>query len=78
MRYLLDSDVVIDHLAGDPEAWQLIDRLALEGVAISAITYMEVYQGTLAAPEPEQALAKLGDFVAEVPIVPFSVATARR
>ena len=78
MGYLLDSDVVIDHLAGDPEARQLIDRLAPEGVAISAITYMEVHQGTLAAPDPRQARAKLDALVAEVPIVPFSAETARR
>jgi len=78
MAYLLDSDIVIDHLAGDPEARQLIDLLAAEGVAISAVTYMEVYQGTLTAPDPGQARAKLDALMAEVPIVPFSTGTARR
>ena len=78
MGYLLDSDVVIDHLAGDPEARQLIDRLAPEGVAISAITYMEVYQGILRSPDPARAEAGLAAFLAGVPVVPFSLDAARR
>ena len=46
MSYLVDSDWVIDHLANVPEAVALFDELSDIGrVAISIITYMEVYQG---------------------------------
>lgn len=78
MAYLIDSDVVIDHLADDPAALWLLDRLAPDGLTISMITYMEVYQGTQVSPDPAQAQAKLDAFVAAIPIVPFSTAVARR
>jgi predicted nucleic acid-binding protein len=78
MAYLLDSDLVIDHLADDPAAQLLLDRLAADGLVISMITYLEVYQGTLVSPDPDQAQAKLEAFLAGVPIVPFSAAVARR
>lgn len=78
MAFLIDSDVVIDQLADDPRALRLLDRLASDGLMISMITYMEVYQGTLLSPDPSQAQAKLDAFLAEVPIVPFSPEVARR
>jgi predicted nucleic acid-binding protein len=78
MAYLLDKDVVIDHLAEKPAMLQLLDRLAPDGLTISLITYMEVYQGVLASPDPIQAEAKLDAFVEAVPVAPFSVEVARR
>jgi hypothetical protein len=39
MPYLIDSHVVIDHLADVPEASALLSQLAKDGVAISIITY---------------------------------------
>jgi predicted nucleic acid-binding protein len=59
VAYSIDSDVVIDHLADDPAARRLLDRLATDGLMISIITSMEVYQGTLVSPDPYQAQAKL-------------------
>jgi predicted nucleic acid-binding protein len=78
MAYLIDSDVVIDHLGDDPAARRLSDRLAPDGQSISMITYLEVFQGTLISPDPDQAQAKLDTFLAAVPIVPFSAEVARR
>jgi predicted nucleic acid-binding protein len=78
MAYLIDSDVVIDHLADDPAAQRLLDRLTPDGLTISMITYLEVYQGTLVSPDPEQAQAKLDAFLAAVPVTPFSAEVARR
>ncbi len=40
MPYLIDTDLVIDHLANVTEANQLLEHLAPEGIAISMITYM--------------------------------------
>lgn len=78
MAYLIDSDLVIDHLADDPAARRLLDRLAPDGLTISMITYLEVYQGVLVSPDPDQAQARLEAFLAAVPIVPFSATVARR
>ena len=52
MPYLVDTDWLIDHLARAPAAEALLSALAAEGVAISIISYMEVYQGTLRSPDP--------------------------
>ena len=78
MPYLVDTDWVIDHLANVPEAVQLLDRLAPEGIAISIITYMEVYQGVLRSSGPEGNQSKLKAFVDTVPVLPLTATVARR
>ena len=78
MPYLIDSDWVIDFLAQESEALQLIEQLAQEGIAISIITYMEVYQGVLRSQESEAAPARFAALVAAVPVLPFSRAVAGR
>lgn len=78
MPYLVDSDILIAQREGQPGALALLEQLAPEGLAISIITYMEVYQGTLRSPDPERARASLETFLAGVPVVPFSLAAARR
>jgi predicted nucleic acid-binding protein len=45
MPYLVDSNVVIDHLGEVPEASQFLDQFAQDGIVISIITYMEAFQG---------------------------------
>ena len=77
MSYLIDSDWVIDHLANVEEATQLLSRLSQVGIAITAITYMEAYQGVLRSPIREGAEELLAAFVEEIPIIRFTPATAR-
>jgi predicted nucleic acid-binding protein len=55
MAYLIDSDWVIDHLLDLPEAVQRLAALAEQGIAISIITYLEVYQGVLCSSHPEES-----------------------
>lgn len=45
MRYLVDTDWVIDYLKGKPAALTLLSRLSDEGIGISIITYGEIYEG---------------------------------
>lgn len=78
MPFLLDSDLVIDYLNGTPAAVQLLELLAEEGIAISILTYMEVYQGLQRSPNPEQAEQTVRDFLEKVPLIEFSPAVARR
>jgi tRNA(fMet)-specific endonuclease VapC len=78
MAYLIDSDWVIDYLAGIPEALGLLDRLADERIAISIVTYMEVYQGVERSDEPKEAERQLASFLESVPLLPISPAVARR
>jgi tRNA(fMet)-specific endonuclease VapC len=78
MPSLIDSHVVIDHLANVPEASQLLSRLAADGIAISIITYMEVFQGITRSPHPEEAHTKFRAFAKSIPILPLSIAVAER
>jgi predicted nucleic acid-binding protein len=52
MPYLIDSHLVIDHLANVPKASKLLEHLAEEGIAISIITYLEAFQGVERNPHP--------------------------
>ena len=70
MPYLVDSDVLIAQREGQPGSLTVLEQLAPEGLAISIITYMEVYQGTLRSSDPESARASLATFLAGVPVVP--------
>lgn len=78
MPYLLDTDLIIDHLDEVPAATELIQRLSSDGVAISILTYMEVWQGILRSPEPNAAREKLEALLSALPVLPFSEAVARR
>ena len=78
MPYLVDTDLVIDHLAHITQANQLLDKLAAEGIAISIITYMEAYQGVVRSSNPQEARAKFQTFRRSVPVLPFSLSVAKR
>lgn len=78
MPYLIDSSWIIDYLAGDPAAASLLSTLVPQGIGISIITYLEVYQGTLRQPDPQQAESQLQAFLASVPLFPLTLAVARR
>jgi tRNA(fMet)-specific endonuclease VapC len=78
MPYLIDSHVVINHLADIPEASNLLSHLAKDGIAISIITYMETFQGVTRSPHPEEAHAKFRAFAKSIPVLPLSLAVAER
>jgi tRNA(fMet)-specific endonuclease VapC len=78
MPYLVDSNLVIDHLADVPEASQLLTELASDGIVMSIVTYMEAFQGVARSPEPDAAYDKFQAFTESVLILPFSFAVAER
>lgn len=54
MTYLIDTDRVIEHLKGRPTTVALIHEYAADGLAISLITFGEIYEGILFGREPKQ------------------------
>jgi predicted nucleic acid-binding protein len=78
MAYLVDSTLVIDHLANVPDAAQLIDQLAQDGIVMSIVTYMEAFQGVVRSEQPKEAAKKFHAFTDRVLILPFSLAVAER
>lgn len=78
MPYLLDSDWFLDVLFAEPRGLALVDRLSPSGISISIVTYMEAYQSVLRAPDEGRAQGELERFLADIPVLPFSTAVARR
>lgn len=78
MPYLLDTDILRYYLDDVADAVALVTRLISGGVALSIISYMELYQGTLQTPDPVRAERQLGALLETVPILPLSPAVARR
>jgi tRNA(fMet)-specific endonuclease VapC len=78
MPYLVDSNIVVDHLLDVPTASALLEQLAPEGIAISIVTYMEAFQGVEQSSELERAREKFHAFLAGVLILPLSFAVAER
>lgn len=74
---LLDSDVIIDSLAGLPASVELLLDLSATGLAISVITFLEAYEGVARSPN-SRARAQFESFIAGIPVIPLAVAEARR
>ncbi len=78
MPYLLDSDILIYYTNGVPSIHQLFERIAPEGLAVSAVSYMETRQGIGRSPHPRDAQTRLDELLVRVPVVAFSRVEAYR
>lgn len=78
MRYLVDSDWLIDAATGRPRAQRLLDRLSDDGMAVSIIAVAEVYEGAFGTPDPRVALAGLRDFLGDFAVLPLTDPVAER
>lgn len=78
MRYLWDADAVIDHLTGQAGARTLHRDSAREGLAVSIITYIELYEGASRSHDPKEALRTLRAFLRHMTILPVSRGVAER
>ena len=78
MSYLVDTDWLIDALAGVEVATAPLAELSGEGVAISIITVGELYEGAYQFPDPAAQLARLRDFVAGFPVIGLTEAIMER
>lgn len=72
MRYLVDSDWLIDAATGRARAQQTLARLSDEELAVSIVAVAEVYEGAFATPDPQHALAGLREFLGDFIIVPLT------
>ena len=55
MKYLVDTDFVVDYLKGKPESIKALTSLANKGLVISIITYGEIYEGIYFGHDPKTA-----------------------
>jgi predicted nucleic acid-binding protein len=78
VKYLVDSDWVADYLNGRTDAVSLLQALAGEGLAISIITYGEIYEGILYGANRARHEAGMRNFLRFVDVLPLSRAVMRR
>jgi predicted nucleic acid-binding protein len=71
MSYLVDSDYVADWLKGKPEITGLLRTLAAGGLAISIITYGEIYEGIYYGRDPRTAEQGFLRFLRHVDVLPL-------
>jgi tRNA(fMet)-specific endonuclease VapC len=75
---LIDTDRVIDALAGTVEARTLLTTLRPDGLAISVITDLEVYEGVLGSRDPQRAEQAFGAFLRGADVLEVTRRVAER
>jgi tRNA(fMet)-specific endonuclease VapC len=69
MKYLVDSDYVADYLGARPHAIQLLSSFAKDDLAISLITYGEIYEGIHFGRDPHKTADVFQRFLRSVVIL---------
>ena len=78
MAYLLDSDWVINALAGRRRAVSPLERLSAAHIGISVISLGEVYQQAFASTNPDAYLGTFRTFIAPFRVIPVTEPIALR
>jgi tRNA(fMet)-specific endonuclease VapC len=78
IRYLIDTDWIIDSLHGQRQAEQTLIELAPEGMSVSYITYAELYQGAHYASDPVRSLRVLDEFLEGFELIPLNLEIMQR
>ncbi len=78
MSYLVDSDYVADWLKGRPEAVNLLRTLEPQGLAISLITYGEIYDGIFYGSNPQRQERIFRQFLQGTDVLPLNKPIMKR
>lgn len=78
MRYLVDSDWLIDAFLGIPTAVNLPARLRDDGLAVSIVSYGELFEGAIGTPDPVTELARFRRFLDRLALLPLDDAIMER
>jgi predicted nucleic acid-binding protein len=78
VKFLIDSDVTIDHLAGRTYAVDVIRQIVRAGAGICVVTYGEVFEGILRSSRRAAAEAGWQAFLSGVEMIPVSVEIMHR
>lgn len=72
MTYLLDTDWVASWLNGQADAIKLIKNISKDGLAISLITFGEIYEGIYYGRNPKVAEQAFKNFLSGVILLPLN------
>ena len=75
MRYLVDTDWVIDYQRGVPRLVNRLDTLLPQGAGLSIVSLAELYEGVFGSADPQRNERRLRAFLASVEIVPLDETT---
>ncbi len=78
MSYLVDTDYVADWLKGRPEAVTLLRTLEPKGLAISLITYGEIYDGIYYGSNPRKQERIFRQFLQGADVLSFNKLTMQQ
>jgi tRNA(fMet)-specific endonuclease VapC len=72
VKFLVDSNWLIDAATGRLGAQRILNSLSDEGLAVSIISVAEVYEGAFGTPHPQDTLVGLRDFLSDFAILPLT------
>ena len=78
MRYLIDSDWLIDATTGRPGAQRALSSLSIDGLAVSILTVAELYEGAFGTLDPSHTLAGMREFLSDYAVLFISDSIAER
>ena len=78
MKFLVDSDYVITYLKGDEQATRQVSELFAQGIAVSIVSYMEVYEGVYYGNHQAQNTKVFHRFVRGVQVLGINRSIAQR
>jgi len=78
VSYLVDTDRIVDYLKGRQEATDLFESLHVDGLAMSLVTYAELYEGIYYGANPQPAERGLRLLLRTVDVLPLTRAIMRR
>lgn len=66
MRYLIDTDWIIEHLKGNERITKFMKEKFEDGLTISVVSLAELYDGVYSSKDPKKHESALRDFVSGV------------
>jgi len=77
MKYLIDTDWVINHLRGAQRVTGKLEELAASGLALSVVSLAELYEGIYRSVNPDKAEKSLNVFLTAVTVLGLNGAVCR-
>jgi tRNA(fMet)-specific endonuclease VapC len=78
LRFLVDTDWVIEYLRGTPAMVTRLTELQPQGLALSIISLAELYEGVFYSRDPEGDAQDLADFLRGVTVLGIDTDIAQR
>jgi predicted nucleic acid-binding protein len=72
VRYLIDSDWLIDVYVGVPAAAAIADSLTNQGIGVSIVSYGELFKGAFPSPDSQARLARYRALLERFELLPLS------